>query len=646
MEGNGEISDTDSGIILHSGSDSPMTHMKDVTTHTRAMKLKHQALQERLEICLLELKKLCIREAELTGRLSDDYPLLPGEKPPQIRRRIGAAFKLDEQSMPQGAEESELSLVDAELALQMKIYEAARKLCEENHMSKAVRRSRLQQCKREEKKLKRLQETAFQLRLEHGRSSPLPAFNIAQHDLGTSDDSSLSDSVVQDEEVTSQSSHLSSGLAYPGETDPPQPAPGSSQSFIDGSYISPSVAPQTLPLTPSQSPHPSLDSMLSLNSSPVCELPPIQHSPWSESSLDKPYQKSKKSRSSSKTSPAKSELLPPLEACFASHLRLSRTQSNSTPSTPELRVHRQLSLRISNPESSFEKDRGRTRGPRRRLTEYAITLPETPPPAVNYGSHVNSEDSNSEHSFTSYNSSQCQELPCDLPKQYQSALPHSGPVGSYDLPKQYQSALPHSGPVGSYGPQVFPRTGFYHNPRHQSSHSFHQAYYNEGMVYQPDLDLERSYYTQQAPSPSNRYEYYYKDAAVPHQRAQRPLPPDIRLSPSPAQWDHPHYRSSGLPQQVVNEQLKSWHWRSQLKSPRARSLDRQGAVRVKNMSTRDVTLHQNQKYHEQVIQRRALQRPADGTQGHWVVDDGSHFIPVCPIWTYRRRMKKPEHLTI
>lgn len=72
------------------------------------------------------------------------------------------------------------TLVDAELALQMKIYEAARKLCEEDHLSKAVRRSRLQQCKREENKLKQLQEKAFQLRLEHGRSSPLPAFNIAQ----------------------------------------------------------------------------------------------------------------------------------------------------------------------------------------------------------------------------------------------------------------------------------------------------------------------------------------------------------------------------------------------------------------------------------------------------------------------------------
>ncbi|XP_035518502.1 innate immunity activator b [Morone saxatilis] len=613
MEGNGEISDTDSGIILHSGSDSPKTHTKDVTTHTRAMKLKHQALQERLEICILELKKLCIREAELTGQLSDDYPLLPGEKPPQIRKRIGAAFKLDAQSIPQGAEESELSMVDAELALQMKIFEAERKLCEEGHLSKAVKKSRLQRCKREEKKLKQLQETAFQLRLERGRSSPLPAFNIAQQDLGTSDDSSLSDSVVQDEEVTSQSSQLSSGLLYPGETDPPQPPPVSSQSFIDGSYMSPSVASQ--PLTPIHSPHPSLNSR-SLTSSPAFDPPPIQHSPWTESSLDQPYQKSKKSRSSSKTSsPAKSELLPPLEACLAqsalpmqlSHLRLSRTQSNSTPSTPEMRVHRQLSLRLSNPESPFEKNRGRTRGPRRRLTEYAITLPETPPPAGSYGNHASSEDSNSEHSFTSYNSSLCQELPCDSPKRYQSGFPHSSPVGNY-------------------GPQAFPRSGFYHNPRHQSSPSFHKAYYNEEMVYPPDLDLAQSYYAQQAPCPPNRYEYWYKDVAVPHQRTQRPLPPDIRLSPSPAQWDHPHYRSSGLPQQVVNEQLMSWHLRSQLRSPRSRSLDRQGAVRIKNMSALESTCFQNQKYHEQVIQRRAPQRAADDTAGHWVVDDGSHFV--------------------
>ncbi len=102
-------------------------------------------------------------------------------------------------------------------------------------------------------------------------------------------------------EVTSQSSQLSSGLLCPVETDPPQPPTVSSQSVIDGSYASPSVAPPSLPLTPCQSPHPSLDSTLSLTSSPVYDPPPIQNSPWTESSLDQPYQKNKKSRSSSKT---------------------------------------------------------------------------------------------------------------------------------------------------------------------------------------------------------------------------------------------------------------------------------------------------------------------------------------------------------
>lgn len=45
------------------GPDSPTSPVKDLTTHTRALKLKHQSLEERLELCLLELRKLCVREA-------------------------------------------------------------------------------------------------------------------------------------------------------------------------------------------------------------------------------------------------------------------------------------------------------------------------------------------------------------------------------------------------------------------------------------------------------------------------------------------------------------------------------------------------------------------------------------------------------
>lgn len=45
------------------GLSSPIIVIKDASTHTRAVKLKRQSLQDRLELCILELKKLCIREA-------------------------------------------------------------------------------------------------------------------------------------------------------------------------------------------------------------------------------------------------------------------------------------------------------------------------------------------------------------------------------------------------------------------------------------------------------------------------------------------------------------------------------------------------------------------------------------------------------
>lgn len=71
-----------SSLFHNTGSDSPTTHTKDVTTHTRAMKLKHQDLKDRLEICILELKKLCIREAVSNIHLQTDqqFKMRPHKK--------------------------------------------------------------------------------------------------------------------------------------------------------------------------------------------------------------------------------------------------------------------------------------------------------------------------------------------------------------------------------------------------------------------------------------------------------------------------------------------------------------------------------------------------------------------------------------
>ncbi|TMS16612.1 Innate immunity activator protein [Larimichthys crocea] len=274
IESKEEISDTDSGIILHSGPDSPTSPVKDLTTHTRALKLKHQSLEERLELCLLELRKLCIREAELTGKLPSDYPLMPDEKPPRVRRRIGACFKLDEGLIHLDKQDSELQALETDLALQRQIYEAARKLSLEGHLSKPQKKSRLQQCKREEKKVKDLQEAVFQHRIKSECNSPCINMSSNQSkDLNMSDDSSLSDVVALDDDVDS-----------PSPLSPP---------VLGTSYSDPlQLSVQTLQSS----------SQLSVE----YERSPIQNSPWKESSLDQPYQKPAKPQSacSSRSSPA------------------------------------------------------------------------------------------------------------------------------------------------------------------------------------------------------------------------------------------------------------------------------------------------------------------------------------------------------
>ncbi|KAJ8395395.1 hypothetical protein AAFF_G00033800 [Aldrovandia affinis] len=625
MEGKEEISDTDSGIILQSGLDSPTSPMKDVTTHTRAVKLRRQSLEDRLELCLLELKKLCIREAELTGQLSSDYPLLPGEEPPNIHRRIGAAFKLDEESILQGGEHPEIGPLEAELALQHQIYQAARKLCHEEHLSKAVKRSRMQQCKRAERKVKDLQGAMFQLQLRLGRSSPRPSVRAELRDLGTSDDSSLSDSALPDEEEVP--SQASDPFLEPFPLADPLPPP-------QGSPQIPQRAPR---LTP-----PQVLEGLKPGYSPTVdyERPPIQNSPWKESSLDQPYQKAKKSRSSCNSQSSSLSATPvstpvepqfgegshPLQLAAIKSMALRHTQSNSAPCTPELQIRRQQSqsFRLPNREWSHDPDQnqGRPRLARRRVTDFGAPLPEHLPLQVGVGNALyqsSSEDSNSEHSAPSYTSSPCREFPAEMAK------PCPPPFG-------YHYAVHHTGPMAFTGPS------FYKNPMHQSSPSFYRGYVEEDMGYPPEMDMGRLYLgPPPPPAPPGRYECWYEE--VPSRQVLRPLPPHARLARAPSLREYPHHHHSrGLPRDLVSEGLKSWHQRNQQKAPRPRSLDRKGAVRVRSVQEQESPLslqhhhhhhHQQQQQHtfqEQVPQRQILQRASDGTPVQWFMQEDSEIV--------------------
>ncbi|KAA0707708.1 Innate immunity activator protein [Triplophysa tibetana] len=603
MEGKEEISDTDSGVILHSGPDSPTTVIKDVTHHTRVMKLKQQSLEDRLKLCLLELKKLCIREAEITGHLSSDYQLLPGEKPPQIRRRIGAAFKLDEPSFLQRPEDSELSSVEAGLALQQQIYLAAQRLCQEEHRSKGVKRSRQQQYLREEKKLKDLQEALFRLQLERSRSSPRPGM-IAQK--GTSDDSSLSDSAVLDEEeLASQCSQHYSELPAPAVD--PHPPPLSS--FHSTPYIptTPSYRPPEVIIH--QTPPQSLENLHLCHSPTVDYDPaPIQNSPWTESSLDRPYQKQKRSHSSStKSSPAVTPTLPPLEVChvdagiplqISTHTALRQTQSCSAPSTPEMHLRRGQSLRVPNTDPPYylDRERGRSRGPRRRLTEFAVTSQDYSPMRSNVGNPMycsSSEDSNSEYSVQSYASSPCHEHPCELL-----------------LPYQPQYAYQYGSLTDNHVSQRYSPISFNKNYQHLSSPSFARGYVEDRWGHPLDMDTGRSYMSHPAPSPvysNGHYEYFYNESP---QRSCRVLPAHVRLSRAPSLRECPHHPTRGLPRQVVSEELKSWHQRSQQYSPRPSSLERsrQGALHIRNAPGHEspLTLPQHRMFQEQQVSQKRV----------------------------------------
>ncbi|XP_051524386.1 innate immunity activator protein-like [Myxocyprinus asiaticus] len=582
-----EISDSDSGIILNSGQDSPTSPVKDLSTYTHAMRLKQQALEDRLELCVLELKKLCIREAELTGKLPSDYPLLPDEMPPQIRRRIGTAFKLDEGFISHDGEESELHALEADLALQRQIYEAARKLSLEEHISKALRKSRLQQCKREEKKLKGLQDAVLKYRINHGCVSPQTCYSSRQRDMCMSDDSSLSDAVALDDD--SDSTPLSPAVL------------GSS---TESGF-------QRLKLLPNNGPKQSSSSL-------DYEPSPIQNSPWKESSLDQPYQKqiaslsACSSRSSSPTSSPTdtrlAELPPPPQFVFKS-LPVRNNQPNSAPSTPELPLRRQFSQSFRLPRNKPELTKtnsdmgwGRTKLPRRRVTDFALAY------SVQRLYQCSSEDSSSELSISSFSSSSSRETTTEAPK------PCPPPYGYHrTTPSQSQSQLSAHRPPKNNN----------NLPHHVTSPN--RVKVTNGASLEADMGR-----LQLGPNSQLGTACNYKPTNKPQQvevtspkQMLKPPPPYIKVVRTTSLKEYPSHPSRALPRDVLSGELKSWHQKNNIGVFRPRSLERQGSIRIKRPEP--PPYHQIPS-HKQAPQKVILQRASDGTPLQWYEGEDAEIV--------------------
>ncbi|XP_026162674.1 FERM domain-containing protein 4B isoform X2 [Mastacembelus armatus] len=209
------------GSLISAGSADSEVNEEQKKEKIAELKKKEKDLQDKLTQKLDELKKICMREAELTGRLPKEYPLATGEKAPQVRRRVGTAFKLDD-LFPYD-EDPYLRNLESKFALQQKIVEAAIKLASEGDLCKTVKKKRKNNFLDAKRMLEEIEKEINTYRIKKGKKPTQRASLILADDVNPSDLSSLSDSLTldDDDEIGSQRqrSRLNSGQAHYSQSD-------------------------------------------------------------------------------------------------------------------------------------------------------------------------------------------------------------------------------------------------------------------------------------------------------------------------------------------------------------------------------------------------------------------------------------------
>ncbi|KAG3257395.1 FERM domain containing 4A, transcript variant X4 [Ictidomys tridecemlineatus] len=349
MGSKGKIISGSSGSLLSSGSqesDSSQSAKKDMLA---ALKSRQEALEETLRQRLEELKRLCLREAELTGKLPVEYPLDPGEEPPIVRRRIGTAFKLDEQKVLPKGEEAELERLEREFAIQSQITEAARRLASDPNVSKKLKKQRKTSYLNALKKLQEIENAINENRIKSGKKPTQRASLVIDDGNIASEDSSLSDALVLEDEDSQVTSTISP-LQSPHKGLPPRP--------------------------PSHNRPPPPQSLEGLRQMHYhrndYDKSPIKPKMWSESSLDEPYEKVKKRSSHGHSSSHKR--FPSTGSCAEAGGGSSSLQNSpirglphwnsqsSMPSTPDLRVRSPHYVHSTRHRSSSLESQGKLLG--------------------------------------------------------------------------------------------------------------------------------------------------------------------------------------------------------------------------------------------------------------------------------------------
>ncbi|KAG8199269.1 hypothetical protein JTE90_003692 [Oedothorax gibbosus] len=136
----------------------------DTVEMFEALKARKEALEKVLHKKYEELKKICVREGELTGALPPEMPLSPGEQIPVVRRVAGAPLKDKLLWKKKTKDEEELAHLELQYEIQTKIVSAALKLLNDGTLKKNIRRQRKLSHQKAVQKLKEIEQKLMNLR--------------------------------------------------------------------------------------------------------------------------------------------------------------------------------------------------------------------------------------------------------------------------------------------------------------------------------------------------------------------------------------------------------------------------------------------------------------------------------------------------